>query len=74
MPHQARIDGAGTLHHMICRGIERKEIFTDDLDRDDFVSRLEAILVQTSTRCYAEGNKAPGYLLILGNQVVERDQ
>lgn len=53
MPRQARIDGAGTLHHIICRGIERKEIFTDDLDRDDFVSRLETILVQTSTRCFA---------------------
>lgn len=53
MPRQARIDGAGTLHHIICRGIERKEIFTDDLDRDDFVSRMETILVQTSTRCFA---------------------
>lgn len=53
MPRQARIDGAGTLHHIICRGIERKEIFSDDQDRDDFVSRLETILVQTSTRCFA---------------------
>lgn len=53
MPRQARIDGAGTLHHIICRGIERKEIFTDDLDRDDFVSRLETILIQTSTSCFA---------------------
>ncbi|MDD2338408.1 MAG: transposase, partial [Geobacteraceae bacterium] len=53
MPRQARIDGEGALHHIICRGIERKEIFSDDLDRDDFVSRLENVLAQTSTRCYA---------------------
>ncbi len=53
MPRQARIDGAGALHHIICRGIEGKEIFSDDLDRDDFVSRLENVLVQTSTRCFA---------------------
>jgi REP element-mobilizing transposase RayT len=53
MPRQARIDGAGALHHIICRGIESKEIFSDDLDRDDFVSRLETVLVQTATRCYA---------------------
>lgn len=53
MPRQARIDGMGALHHIICRGIERKKIFSDDLDRDDFVSRLENVLVQTSTRCYA---------------------
>jgi len=26
MPRKARIDGVGTLHHIICRGIERKEI------------------------------------------------
>jgi hypothetical protein len=29
MPGQARIDGAGTLHHIICRGIERRDIFSD---------------------------------------------
>ncbi|BDV43985.1 transposase [Geotalea uraniireducens] len=53
MPRQARIDGAGTLHHIICRGIERREIFTDDSDRDDFVLRMGTILAETSTRCYA---------------------
>jgi len=53
MPRQARIDGAGTLHHIICRGIERREIFADDSDRDDFVSRMETILTETSTWCYA---------------------
>lgn len=53
MPRKARIDAAGTLHHIICRGIEGREIFADDADRDDFVSRLGAILTDTSTRCYA---------------------
>lgn len=53
MPRQARIDGEGTLHHIICRGIERRDIFSDDRDRDDFVSRLGAILLETSTRCFA---------------------
>ncbi|BDV44193.1 hypothetical protein GURASL_31160 [Geotalea uraniireducens] len=51
MPRQARIDRAGTLHHIICRGIERREIFTDDSDRDDFVLRMGTILAETSTRC-----------------------
>jgi putative transposase len=53
MPRQGRIDAAGALHHIICRGLERRKIFCDDSDRDDFVSRLGAILTQTSTRCYA---------------------
>ncbi|RII27314.1 MAG: transposase [Geobacter sp.] len=53
MPRKARIDAVGTLHHIICRGIESRNIFADDADRDDFVSRLGAILSNTSTRCYA---------------------
>jgi len=53
MPRQSRIDGSGALHHIICRGIERRDIFSDNRDRDDFVSRLGAILTETSTYCYA---------------------
>ena len=53
MPRQARIDAPGTLHHIICRGIERRQIFTEDQDRDDFVNRLSSILAETSTICYA---------------------
>jgi len=29
MPRQARLDAPGTLHHVIIRGIEKKEIVTD---------------------------------------------
>ncbi len=53
MPRQARIDAPGALHHIICRGIERGRIFTDDADREDFATRLETILTDTSTLCYA---------------------
>ena len=40
VPRQGRIDMPGSLHHIICRGIERRDIFSDDLDRDEFLSRL----------------------------------
>jgi REP element-mobilizing transposase RayT len=53
MPRQARIDAPGSLHHIICRGIEGREIFRDDDDREDFVGRLGAIVTATSTRCLA---------------------
>jgi len=53
MPRQARVDLAGSLHHIICRGIERRNIFIDDSDRDDFVARLVEITTTTSTRCFA---------------------
>ncbi|MFC1811567.1 hypothetical protein ACFL03_02635 [Thermodesulfobacteriota bacterium] len=52
MPQQARLDAPGTLHHIICRGIERGQIFQDNADRDNFINRLSSILKQTSTSCY----------------------
>jgi REP element-mobilizing transposase RayT len=53
MPRSARIDAPGALHHIICRGIERRQIFHDNADRDKFISRLSTILEETSTSCYA---------------------
>jgi REP element-mobilizing transposase RayT len=52
MPRKARIDAPGAFHHIICRGIERRKIFYDDTDRDNFLKRLENILKETSTPCY----------------------
>jgi REP element-mobilizing transposase RayT len=53
MPRKARIDAPGALHHIIARGIERREIFCDDEDRDDFLRRLGEIVSDSKTRCYA---------------------
>jgi putative transposase len=52
MPRKARIDAPGALHHVICRGIERRHIFDDDEDRDSFVDRLGDLVLGTSTRCH----------------------
>jgi REP element-mobilizing transposase RayT len=53
MLRQARIDTPGALHHIIIRGIERGSIFRDDLDKNEFVQRLERILLETSAPCFA---------------------
>lgn len=53
MPRKARIDAPGALHHIMIRGIERKAIFRDALDRSDFLKRLGKILSQTHTPCFA---------------------
>jgi len=53
MPRKARIDMSGALHHLMIRGIERRKIFRDDQDRDNFLDRLGKILVETKTPCYA---------------------
>jgi putative transposase len=53
MPRKARLDAPGVLHHVIIRGIERRNIFRDDKDRDNFIERLERLLPETNTTCYA---------------------
>jgi hypothetical protein len=53
MPRQSRIDAPGVLHHVIIRGIERKEIFRDQNDQQDFVDRLVRLIPETQTHCYA---------------------
>jgi REP-associated tyrosine transposase len=53
MPRKARIDAPGALHHIIARGIDRRSIFKDDTDRDNFLKRVETILSETQTTCYA---------------------
>jgi REP-associated tyrosine transposase len=53
MPRRSRIDTPGALHHIIVRGIERKTIFKDDADRDNFLERLKNILTYSDTLCFA---------------------
>lgn len=52
MPRKARLDAPGALHHIICRGIERRKIFDDHADRDNFLQRLGIILKETLRPCY----------------------
>ncbi len=53
MPRLARLDAPGILHHVIIRGIERKNIFRDTTDKQNLVDRLDQLIPQTQTSCYA---------------------
>jgi REP element-mobilizing transposase RayT len=53
MPRKARIDAPGAIHHIICRGIAKSKIFIDAKDRLSFLKRLDKILTDTDTPCYA---------------------
>jgi putative transposase len=53
MPRTARLDAPGVLHHVMIRGIERRKIFRNDKDREDFIERLETLCPATQTSCYA---------------------
>ena len=44
---------AGVIHHVIARGIERRRIFKDNKERDEFLRRLIEGLEKTGCRCYA---------------------
>lgn len=53
MPRKARIDTPGAPYHIIIRGIDRKAIFYDNADRANFFERLNRIISETETGCYA---------------------
>jgi len=53
MPRTARLDIAGVLQHVIIRGIERRDLFLDDIDRKSFMDRLSSLLKKTNTECLA---------------------
>ncbi len=53
MPRLARLDAPGVFHHIIIRGIERRKIFRDNRDREDFFERLGKLLLETKTGCFA---------------------
>jgi putative transposase len=53
MPRQPRLDAPGLLQHVMARGIERRKIFFDDIDRASFLERFAGILEETQTQCYA---------------------
>ncbi len=53
MPRTARLDTPGTLHHVIIRGIERRQIVNDADDRRQFVDRLGQLALALQTSIYA---------------------
>jgi REP element-mobilizing transposase RayT len=46
MARQRRDDAPGVAHHIMLRGIERRAIFLDDRDREDFLRRLAKLALE----------------------------
>jgi len=53
MPRQARIDISGLLYHVMIRGIERREIFPNRIDKEDFIERLGKSLTESGAKCFS---------------------
>jgi putative transposase len=62
------LDSPGTLHHVIVRGIERKEIVSDNKERKESITRMGDIAIETETAIYAWPliNNHPHVLLLSG--------
>ena len=50
---RAGLDSQGALHHVIVRGIEKRDIVNDKYDRKNMVSRLDDLAEETKTSIYA---------------------
>jgi REP element-mobilizing transposase RayT len=53
MTRGPRLDAPGTLHHVIVRGIEKRLIFEDHRDREDFLRRLGTVINEGQAQCFA---------------------
>ncbi len=52
MPRHRRLEIPGAIYHVIARGLERREIFRDDNDRNEFLRRFSEGLKKTGSKCY----------------------
>jgi putative transposase len=53
MPRMARIESPGSLFHIMAHSIEGKNLFLDDQDRNEFLSRFAKGLTNCGFQCYA---------------------
>jgi len=49
----ARLESPGSLHHIMAHSIEGKDLFIDDQDRNEFLSRFSKGLTNCAFQCYA---------------------
>jgi len=64
MPRLARLDAPGVLHHVMGRGIERRKIFINDIDRNDFIDRMALLALNDAMEVYA-WVLMPNYFMIV---------
>ncbi|HWQ93011.1 MAG TPA: hypothetical protein VN673_15140 [Clostridia bacterium] len=53
IPRRLRIQYAGAMYHVICRGDRREKKFLDDVDRQDFIKTLAEACQKTGWRVHA---------------------
>lgn len=74
MARGPRLDAPGALHHVRARGIERRPIFLDDADRENFLARIGGLVETGALVAYAWA-LMPNHVHLLvrtGTQPLER--
>jgi len=66
MPRGPRLDAPGVLQHVMARGIERRKLFLDNHDRDDFLRRVAALTDAGALAVFAWALMPNYYHLLLG--------
>ena len=51
MPRRPREEEAGAIHHVYARGIDRRALFVDDIDRRRYLALLEHVVAVKRWRC-----------------------
>ena len=51
MPRRSREEEAGAIHHVYARGIDRRVLFVDDVDRSGYLALLERVVRAQGWRC-----------------------
>lgn len=52
MPRMPRLESPGALYHIMAHSIEGRDLFVDDQDRNEFLSRFEKRLKKCDFQCY----------------------
>jgi len=65
MPRKARLSPAASFFHVMARGIEGRDIFATDEDRERFLGLLSTGLARTGYACYAWALMRNHYHLVL---------
>jgi len=65
MPRQGRLHVPGGFYHVMGRGLERRNIFSNDEDKIDFLDRLGMGLEQTRCQCLAFAIMSNHYHLLI---------
>jgi hypothetical protein len=53
MPRGPRLDAPEMLHHVRARGVEKRRLFLNDEDREDFLFRLNEVCDKHQASVYA---------------------